>query len=45
MGARAGNITGALSTQGPGGTEAFRDASLRERFLEEAGFFRLLESD
>jgi len=43
--ARAGNITGALSTQAPGGTEAFRDASLRERFLEEAGFFRLLESD
>jgi len=45
MAARAGNITGALSTQGAGGTEAFRDASLRERFLEEAGFFRLLESD
>jgi sugar/nucleoside kinase (ribokinase family) len=43
--ARAGNITGALSTQAPGGAEAFRDASLREKFLAEAGFFRLLESD
>ena len=43
--ARAGNITGALSTQAPGGTEAFRDAALRDRFLREAGFFRLLESD
>ena len=43
--ARAGNITGALSTQAPGGTEAFRDVALRDRFLEEAGFFRLLESD
>jgi sugar/nucleoside kinase (ribokinase family) len=43
--ARAGNITGALSTQAPGGTEAFRDAFLRERFLSEAGFFQLLESD
>jgi sugar/nucleoside kinase (ribokinase family) len=43
--ARAGNITGALSTQAAGGTEAFRDAELRERFLREAGFFQLLESD
>ena len=33
--ARAGNITGALSTQSTGGTEAFRDASLRESFLRE----------
>jgi len=31
--AQAGNITGALSTQSTGGTEAFRDASLREAFL------------
>ncbi|MGH9615650.1 MAG: carbohydrate kinase family protein [Acidobacteriaceae bacterium] len=29
----AGNITGALSTLRPGGTEAFRDANLRESFL------------
>jgi sugar/nucleoside kinase (ribokinase family) len=43
--ARAGNITGALSTQAPGGTEAFRDTTLRERFLNESGFFRLLGSD
>ena len=27
-----GNITGALSTLRPGGTEAFRDAQLRETF-------------
>jgi sugar/nucleoside kinase (ribokinase family) len=33
--ARMGNITGALSTQAPGGTEAFRDAALRERFLSQ----------
>lgn len=31
--ARAGNIAGALSTQGHGGTEAFRDASIRREFL------------
>lgn len=31
--ARNGNITGALSTQAPGGTEAFRDATLRNSFL------------
>lgn len=36
--ARAGNIAGALSTQRPGGTEAFRDAALRESFLREQGF-------
>jgi sugar/nucleoside kinase (ribokinase family) len=36
--ARAGNITGALSTLGTGGTEAFRDASLRETFLKQHGF-------
>jgi len=30
-----GNITGALSTLRPGGTEAFRDAALREAFLKQ----------
>lgn len=38
--AQAGNITGALSTQRPGGTEAFRDAQLRDSFLVEHGFPR-----
>ena len=41
--ARAGNITGALSTQASGGTESFRDSALRERFLRETGFFDLFE--
>jgi sugar/nucleoside kinase (ribokinase family) len=36
--ARAGNITGALSTLRPGGTEAFRDRTLRESFLRQHGF-------
>jgi sugar/nucleoside kinase (ribokinase family) len=36
--ARAGNVTGALSTQRPGGTEAFRDCPLREGFLKQHGF-------
>lgn len=36
--ARAGNIAGALSTLRPGGTEAFRDAELRTRFLREHAF-------
>jgi len=31
--AAAGNVTGALSTLRPGGTEAFRDAKLRDEFL------------
>jgi sugar/nucleoside kinase (ribokinase family) len=35
---RAGNITGALSTQRPGGTEAFRDKELVAAFLKEHGF-------
>lgn len=35
---RAGNIAGALSTLRPGGTEAFRDAELRESFLRKQGF-------
>ncbi|WP_263372942.1 carbohydrate kinase family protein [Granulicella aggregans] len=33
--ARMGNVTGALSTQGAGGTEAFRNAGLREGFLRK----------
>ncbi|WP_263381812.1 carbohydrate kinase family protein [Granulicella arctica] len=32
--AHMGNITGALSTLAPGGTEAFRDAAMRESFLK-----------
>jgi sugar/nucleoside kinase (ribokinase family) len=40
--ARAGNITGALSTQKPGGTEAFRDRALRESFLREQRYFELI---
>ncbi len=40
--AKAGNITGALSTQGVGGTESFRNEVQRETFLREHGFFDLL---
>ena len=36
--ARAGNITGALSTQSTGGTEAFRDPQTREAFLRQHGY-------
>ncbi|MGB6869040.1 MAG: carbohydrate kinase family protein [Acidobacteriaceae bacterium] len=36
--ARAGNITGALSTLRPGGTEAFRDGALREEFLRQHAY-------
>jgi sugar/nucleoside kinase (ribokinase family) len=32
---RKGNLAGALSTTRPGGTEAYRDAAHRERFLTE----------
>jgi sugar/nucleoside kinase (ribokinase family) len=32
-----GNLTGALSTTKPGGTEAFRDSKHREQFLRERG--------
>lgn len=32
--AEAGNITGALSTQKPGGTEAFRDPAILREFLQ-----------
>jgi len=34
----AGNISGALSTTRPGGTEAFRDKSHRENFLRDHGW-------
>lgn len=40
--AMAGNIIGALSTQRPGGTEAFRDAVLRDAFLREHEYPALL---
>lgn len=33
--ARMGNVTGALSTLAPGGTEAFRNVALRESFLAQ----------
>jgi len=36
--AYAGNVTGALSTQNPGGTEAFRDRAMRGTFLAEHRF-------
>ena len=32
----SGNLSGALSTTRPGGTEAFRDAAHRDKFLREA---------
>ena len=35
--ARVGTVTGALSTLGCGGTEAWRDGQLREQFLSEHG--------
>jgi sugar/nucleoside kinase (ribokinase family) len=35
--ARCGNLTGALSTQRSGGTEAFRDAAFRDCFLAANG--------
>jgi sugar/nucleoside kinase (ribokinase family) len=35
--ARTGNVTGALSTLASGGTEAFRDQSLRQSFLSQNG--------
>jgi sugar/nucleoside kinase (ribokinase family) len=36
--ARAGNIAGALSTQRPGGTEAFRDREFTKQFLKQHNF-------
>jgi len=41
---KAGNITGALSTQGAGGTESFRNEIEREAFLRKRGFFDLLSA-
>ncbi len=40
--ARVGNITGALSTLAPGGTEAFRNPELRDPFLQSHRFADLL---
>ena len=40
-----GNVTGALSTLSFGGTEAWRDAELRERFLSDNGVPELLAGD
>ena len=40
--AKAGNVTGALSTLSFGGTEAWRDADLRHRFLLDHGFSEIL---
>lgn len=42
--AACGNIAGALSTLRTGGTEAFRDKELRQRFLEEHGFYKRLSA-
>lgn len=39
----AGNITGALSTQGVGGTEAFRSKEVRDAFLRSSQFPLLTE--
>lgn len=41
--ARAGNITGALSTQASGGTEAFLDLKLRDDFLRKHRFLDQLK--
>jgi sugar/nucleoside kinase (ribokinase family) len=40
--AKVGNVTGALSTQAPGGTEAFRNPEHRDTFLREHGLFTLM---
>ncbi len=40
--AAAGNVTGALSTQKNGGTEAFRDRDLRSAFLQAHGITSFL---
>jgi sugar/nucleoside kinase (ribokinase family) len=40
--AKAGNIAGALSTQASGGTEAFRDQTVRHAFLRKHRFLELL---
>ncbi len=41
--ARAGNITGALSTQASGGTEAFRDSAMRDSFLKKHHWSELFQ--
>jgi len=43
--ARLGNITGALSTQASGGTEAFRDPVLRNSFLRKHHWLEPLEGE
>jgi sugar/nucleoside kinase (ribokinase family) len=43
--ARAGNVTGALSTQASGGTEAFRDSALRDSFLKKHCWVELLQNE
>lgn len=40
--ARAGNITGALSTQSSGGTDAFRNHAKRDNFLTQHQFVKLI---
>ena len=40
--ARLGNLTGALSTQRPGGTEAFRDPAFMRGFLRDYGNNKIL---
>jgi sugar/nucleoside kinase (ribokinase family) len=42
--ARCGNITGALSTQASGGTEAFRDSELRDPFLKKHHWGELFQN-
>lgn len=42
--ARSGNITGALSTQASGGTEAFRDPALRDSFLKKHHWAELFQN-
>lgn len=39
----AGNIAGALSTQGQGGTEGFRNQELREAFLSRHHFYEIVK--
>ena len=42
--ARAGNITGALSTQASGGIEAFRDSALSDSFLKKHQWAELFQN-
>jgi len=41
--AMAGNIAGALSTQGQGGTESFRNQEFREAFLSKHHFYEIVK--